>query len=113
MSSIVTEFINIDAFTGQPAECNHHLIFGHGMRSKADEDGLILPLTHFHHNMSDMGVKWQIHDNPAAEKLSKMLGQAIWEKEYYRGQIIDKPLWEAGSDPARLEFLKRYGEAYL
>jgi hypothetical protein len=39
----------------------------------------------------------RIHENPMAEKLSKMLGQAIWEK--HNGD--------------REAFRKRYGKSYL
>ena len=47
----------------------------------------------------------QIHDNIAAEKLSKMLGQVAWEKQ----KIIE------GHEPrlVREEFRKRYGKSYL
>ena len=109
--SIITKFENISAFSGSPAECNHHLIFGNGLRDLADTDGIWIPLTNKEHNMSSKGTIYQIHSNPAAEKLSKMLGQMAWEKKY----IIDKyelP-FEGINDEAREAFIARYGKSYL
>ena len=108
--SRVTEYQGISIFSGAPAECTHHLIGGSGLRKLADEDGLFIPLTHAEHNMSPAGNLYQIHGNPTAEKLSKMLGQAIWEKEYYRDLCTT-----AGNarDDARAAFLIRYGISYL
>ena len=106
--SSVTEYTEISAFSGTAAECRHHLIYGRGLRELAEEDGLWIPLTNAEHNMSRPIS--QIHGNPPAEKLSKMLGQAIWEKEYYRDLCTT-----AGNirDDAREEFRKRYGISYL
>ena len=42
-------------------------------------------------------INERIHGNPMAEKFSKMLGQAIWEKHY----------------GTREDFRKRYGKSYL
>lgn len=81
-------------FCGREAECEHHLIFGSGLRSLAEQDGLKVPSCNKHHNMG--AIKERIHDNPAAEKLSKMLGQAIFEQTH-----------------SREEFIKRYGRSYL
>ena len=109
--SIITKFENISAFSGSPAECEHHLIFGNGLREKAEDDGLKIPLTHKEHNLSSKGTIYQIHSNTAAEKLSKMLGQMAWEKKY----IIDKyelP-FEGINDEAREAFIARYGKSYL
>lgn len=49
----------------------------------------------------------RIHDNPMAEKLSKLAGQLAYEKEYY------KKLCEMDEDVAREAFRKRYGKSYL
>ena len=49
----------------------------------------------------------QIHDNSVAEKLSKIAGQLVWEKEYYH------KLYGYENDPAREAFRKRYGRSYL
>lgn len=93
--SIVTEYHSICIFCGAPAECEHHLIFGTGARPLAEKDGLKVPACNRCHNMGSMLNR--IHDNPMAECLSKMLGQAIWEKEY----------------GTREQFRKRYGQSYL
>lgn len=106
MKSIVTEYTNISAFSQNPRECDHHLIFGSGLRKLADEDGLTIPLTNKEHNLGKDTEK--IHENQAAEKLSKMLGQLAYEKEFYK-----KALGAGEEDPAREAFRKRYGISYL
>jgi hypothetical protein len=95
MKSIVTNYTNICFFCGRPSECEHHLIFGNGQRSLSEADGIKVPVCNSCHNMGK--VSERIHDNPMAEKLSKMLGQAIWEK--HNGD--------------REAFRKRYGKSYL
>ena len=95
MKSIVTEYPDICFYCGKPAECEHHLIFGNGLRDLADEDGLKVSSCNKHHNMGQINER--IHGNPMAEKLSKMLGQAVWEKHYGN----------------REAFRKRYGKNYL
>lgn len=93
MKSIVTDYTDICIFCGRPAECEHHLIFGRGLRNLAEQDGLKVPCCNNCHNMG----KERIHENPMAEKLSKMLGQALWENNY----------------GDRDDFRKRYGKSYL
>ena len=106
VNSIVTEYESISAFSQAPAECKHHLVFGSGLRELSDQDGLWLPLTHPEHNMSNKGLIYQIHDNIAAEKLSKMLGQVAWEKH---------TIYTTGCNEreARQFFRHRYGISYL
>ena len=109
--SIITKFENISAFSGAPAECEHHCVFGRGLREKAEDDGLKIPLTHKEHNMSSKGTINQIHGNPAAENLSKMLGQIAWEKHW----IAEKyalPFSDIEAE-AREAFRARYGQSYL
>lgn len=106
MKSIVTEYTNISAFSQNRRECDHHLIYGSGLRKLADEDGLTIPLTNREHNLGNDTEK--IHGNQAAEKLSKMLGQLAYEKEFYK-----KALGAGEEDPAREAFRKRYGISYL
>lgn len=112
--SILTDYDNISAFSGKPKECVHHLIMGISSRKLSDEDGLYIPLTNGEHNCSPNGRIFQIHDNPAAEKLSKMLGQVAWEKEY-----LAKELEKCGydiddiKDEARTHFMARYGQSFL
>ena len=105
-NSIVTEYPDISAFSGLPTECRHHLIFGSGLRTLADEDGLWIPLTHAEHNMSREGNLYQIHDNPTAEKLSKIAGQLAWE----RHAILS---YGYGEDEVREAFRNRYGISYI
>lgn len=106
--SIVTRYEGLSVMSGLPRECRHHLIFGGARRrEKAEEDGLWIPLTHNEHNMATYRFE-QIHENPPAEYLSKMVGQLAWEKEFYRRKICDPD-----QDPARDAFQKRYGESYM
>ena len=61
--------------------------------------------------MSPKGTIYQIHGNPAAEKLSKMLGQMAWERQF----VIDRysqPFDDIGQE-AREAFIQRYGKSYL
>lgn len=109
--NVVTEYTELSAFSAQPKECDHHLIFGSGLRKLADEDGLILPLTNYEHNIGSISER--IHDNIAAEKLSKMLGQVAFEKEFYRSALESLQEINEGADPAREMFRERYGISYL
>ncbi len=93
--SIITDYENICFLCGRPAEGEHHLLFGTGKRRLAEEDGLKIPICNQCHTLGV--VTGRIHDNPMAEKLSKMLGQALYETRI-------------GS---RQEFMKRYGKSYL
>ena len=104
--SIVTEYTGMSAFSGRPAECKHHLIFGGALRKLADEDGLYIPLTNDEHNLSNKGTVNQIHDNPAAEKLSKIAGQLAWEKHCIASDGISE-------QEARERFRKRYGRSFI
>ena len=120
MNSRVTKYERYSAFSGSPAECIHHLIFGRGKRQLADDDGIWIPLLHKEHNASETGLKDQVHENPAAEHLSKMAGQLCWEEWYLAEKlehVIDEGLGyqsaEDWRDEAREMFRKRYGESYL
>lgn len=92
---IVTDYNKNCIFCGRPTECEHHLLFGNGNRELAEQDGLKVPACNNCHNIGQ--ITGRIHDNPMAEKLSKMLGQAIYEARI-------------GS---REEFRVRYGKSYL
>lgn len=105
--SIITKYEDISVFSGAPVECKHHCVFGSGKRDIADKYGLWIPLTNAEHNMSSKGLIYQIHENPAAEKLSKIVGQLAFEKEYYKKKS------GITEDPARDEFRKIFGESYL
>ena len=108
--SILTKYDQYSVFSGSPKECDHHLIFGNSMRKIADNEKLTIPLTNAEHNLSSVGTINQIHGNPAAEKLSKMLGQVAFEKEYYRSLVCGK---NNENDPAREEFRKIFGKSFL
>jgi hypothetical protein len=103
MDSILTDNKDYCFFCGRPAECKHHLIFGSSNRQLADEDGLTIPACNCCHNMGN--VKDRIHDNPMAEKMSKIIGQLAWENKGIA----------SGLNPygARELFRKRYGKSYL
>lgn len=49
--SIVTEYDGICFFCGKTAECEHHLLFGNGIRELAEQDGLKVPMCNKCHNM--------------------------------------------------------------
>ena len=100
--SKVTEYVKNCLFTGTPTTEFHHLLFGSD-RKKADEDGLVIPVTREKHTAATKPED-RIHGNPVAEDLSKMLGQAIWERNYCaEGHTVAE---------ARAAFMKRYGKAY-
>ena len=110
MKSILTKYEQYSVFSGSPKETDHHLIFGNGNRAISEKYGLKIPLLNREHNLSSKGTIYQIHENPAAEKLSKLLGQVAFEKEYYRNLVCGE---KSDSDPAREEFRKIFGESYL
>lgn len=86
-------------------EAEHHLIFGTAGRELSEKDGLKIPVCNNCHNMGQKLCR--IHENPMAERLSKMLGQAIWEKEWISANNQQE------SRKAREAFRKRYGRSYL
>ena len=116
--SKVTEYQQYSSFSGKPAECQHHLIYGRGWHRLADEDGLIIGLTNEEHNLSPYGTINQIHDNPAAEKLSKIAGQLAWERNYLIKQLglpfeSEEETFERVSSECREAFRKRYSISFL
>jgi len=110
--SVVTKFMKICFYCGRTAECVHHLIPGVGRRELAEIDGLKLPSCNKHHNTG--ATTEQIHGTAMTETLSKMLGQAIWEKEYVlKALCSDKKQIEELRWKSRDEFMKRYGKSYI
>lgn len=102
--------MNYCEICGRTGECDHHLIFGIGRRKLADEDGLTIRLCNNCHNMGAVGER--IHGNMTAEHLSKMLGQAIWERNW----IAENQKGEDGrylKACATDAFRQRYGKSYL
>lgn len=91
-------------FCGAAATAKHHLIFGRSQRALADADGIYIPICDMCHTSG--ALKCRIHDNPMAERESKMLGQSEWEKHYIAVNKCDEGL-------AREKFISRYGRSYL
>ena len=103
-SSVIDEiYSGYCIFCGRPADAEHHLLNGKGIRQLAESDGIKVPVCNSCHNMGK--VTERIHDNVMAEKLSKMFGQAIWERnEVAKGVSIDE---------AKSKFRARYGRSYF
>ena len=95
--NFVTEYSKYCAFCGTPTTEFHHLCFGGALRKLSDDDNLVLPICRECHN--------EIHNIPIASKLSKMLGQSLYElnENAHKKEILD----------AREKFRKRYGRSYL
>lgn len=102
---MITDYQDICAICGRPAECTHHLIFGSEKRLLADQDGLTIPMCNRCHNMGMPTTR--LHDNIMAEALSKIVGQLAWEKDW----IIKNP--GMAPEQSRNEFRRRYGKSYL
>lgn len=120
--SLLTKYMDVSVFSGLFATCKHHLIFGQygALRNKADKYGLWIPLTDDEHNMSAKGNTNHIHGNSAAEKLSKMLGQVAWEKNYLAEKLanvnrdgLDDQSVEEWYDESREAFRKEFGISFL
>ena len=103
MESIVTKYTDYCIFCGKPLEAEHHLLFGNGMRELAEQDKVKVPSCNRCHNMGPLLER--IHDNPMAEKLSKICGQLAFEKHTVADGHTE--------DEAREIFRKRYGRSYL
>lgn len=89
-------------FCGNYATQEHHLLFGSN-RQKAEQHGIKVPICANCHTTGM--VVGRIHDNPMAEMLSKMLGQAIYEKE--------QALNGADREQCRQNFRSEFGISYL
>lgn len=96
--SNVTEYIKNCIACGSPSVDEfHHLVYGVSNRKLSDEDGLIIPICRKCHD--------EIHRCGVAGNLSKMFGQAIFErKECAKGATLEY---------ARTKFIKRYGRSYF
>lgn len=95
--------IKLCIFCGRPSDADHHWIFGTGLRQTAEEDNIKDPICNYHHTLAPT-VTERIHDNIMAEKLSKMLGQVLWEKKQVAAGFTE--------EEAREAFRKRYGKCY-
>lgn len=115
--SILTKYEDISVFSQKQANCRHHLVYGRygSLRDFAEREGLWIPLENSEHNMSSKGTINQIHGNPIAEKLSKMLGQVAYEKRQIAIQLseqIGKSVDEIETE-VREKFRKQAGESFL
>lgn len=104
MKSIVTDETRYCFFCGNEASCDHHLIFGTSRRDFSEKYGLKVPICDACHTRGE-NVVCRIHDNPMAEKLSKMLGQALFELE-----MVSKGMTK---DEARQKTIKEAGQSWL
>lgn len=87
----------------------HHLIFGTSGRRNAERFGLTIDICSNCHNGAVLPED-RIHGNPRAEDLSKMLGQALYEKNYYKDLYYQL---NRGHDEARESFIQQFGRSYL
>ena len=104
---MITKYDGYCILCGKPTHTTHHCIFGRGLRELAEQDGIVCPVCDDCHNMG----KDSIHGNPVSAKLSKIIGQLEWEKQYLlkEGNFAYKDI----DDRAREAFRKRYGRSYL
>lgn len=107
MDGIVTKHKEICFICGRKAEAEHHLIFGTAGRELSEKDGLKAPICNNCHNMGK--ILMRIHDNPMAERMSKIIGQLAWERKY----ILDRSGNQKLDVESRERFRKRYGRSYL
>lgn len=114
MKGIVTEHDTICFICGRAAEAEHHLIFGTAGRELSEKDGLKVPICNNCHNMGEATKR--IHGNPMAERMSKIIGQLAWEKDYLLANVTgvcDEADEKRVTKEAREGFRKRYGVSYL
>jgi len=88
----------------------HHLITGTSGRNFSERYGLTIDICPSCHNGA-VKPEDRIHGNPRAEDLSKMLGQAIFEKNYYMD--LYNNLNREDEDEARIRFIELNGKSYL
>ena len=103
MKSTLTDINEYCYFCYGRATQTHHLIFGKG-RQFADDYGLTVPICDSCHTRAER-ICDRIHDNVMAEKLSKMLGQAVFER--------DRALEGMSQEDIRDKFIKENGGSYL
>lgn len=97
MSTYITDYTKYCFLCGSPTSETHHLVYGGALRKLADDDELFVPVCRNCHN--------EIHNNPTAGKMSKIIGQLAFElnENAHKGDIKN----------ARENFRKRYGRSYL
>ena len=84
------------------AQHTHHLISGTSDRKFSDKYGLTIPLCAICHN--------ELHESGVAMTFSKFLGQAIWEKNYYKDLYYQM---NRDEDEARDRFRELHCGSYL
>lgn len=104
MKSTVTNLEGYCFFCGGYSSGEHHLIFGTSGRAFAEKYGLKVPICDRCHTQSEYLCD-RIHDNSMAEKLSKMLGQAIFERNMMSQGM--------SQNEARERILSEHGRSYL
>ena len=99
------EFSKYCFFCGTPVNgSEHHFVFGSGVRNLSEKDGLKAHVCDKCHTLGK--ITERVHDNPMAERLSKMFGQAIYERNVLASKEVNTV------DEAREKFRKRYGQCY-
>lgn len=96
--SAITDYTDYCILCGTPTTDMHHCIFGVGNRKLCDEDKILIPVCRCCHD--------EIHGIGIAGKLSKMLGQAIYERNALASGEVKT------IDEAREKFRRRYGNCY-
>lgn len=100
---MITEYDSVCAICGKkPKEHTHHLVYGTSKRRLSDEDGLTIPVC--------LACHESIHRDGVPGKMSKIMGQLEWEKEWL---VKRSDLGASAREDAREAFRKRYGESYL
>lgn len=94
------KYADYDLIDGTPNVERHHCLMGPD-RSKADEDGLWVPLTREHHTAG----KTSAHHCKEMRVLLQMLAQVSYER--------DRCAEGMSKEDARETFRKRYGKSYL
>ena len=79
------------------------------------KDGLKVPVCNNCHNMGQKLCR--IHENPMAERMSKMIGQLAWEREWLLKNTVTinskGQMAKVEGNVVRSQFMKRYGRSYL
>lgn len=102
MKSTVTDVEDTCLLCKGLATQEHHLLCGTSKRKMSEQYGLKIPICAACHNF--------VHQYGPSMKLSKMLGQAIYERNYYRDLYYQM---NEGIDEARQEFIADFIDSYL
>lgn len=88
-----------DICAKKKATDTHHLVYSTANRQLSDEDSLTLEICRDCHSEIHKGK------NGTAGHISKMLGQALWERDY----LQKNP--SATDDEIRSKYISRYGKS--